>query len=280
MEAVVLIIRAIIPLAVIGVVFGIILGIIGHKIKSDESSTVEKLVTILPDKDCGACGYSTCEEFASALADKNTRPNKCSIADTPTIIQLAKISGQKALRTQKKRAQVMCSGTVDLAPKKYKYDGIMDCVSVSHLGTGDKACPFGCLGYGTCVKVCPFNAIKVENGVAVVEYEKCVGCGLCAESCPKNLIKLVPYASEYWVGCSSTGRGNTIESYCGIGCVGCGICEKNCPNNAIKVENNLAVIDQKKCIQCGTCFEKCPRSTIWYGAFQIKNGDTRPGSLR
>lgn len=279
MEAYILIIRALIPLAVIGIAVGIILGICSNRLKTKTGGIVEKLTAILPGKDCGACGYPSCEAFANALANKEVRPNKCSIAEIGTIAQLARMSGQKAYRTQKMRAQIMCSGTTDLAPKKFKYDGIMDCVSVAQLGTGDKSCPYGCLGYGTCVKVCPFNAIKVENGVAVVEYEKCVGCGLCADACPKHLIRMVPYDSEYWVGCHARSKGETVKSYCGVGCVGCGICADNCSVDAIKVVNNLAIIDYKKCIQCGTCFEKCPRSTIWYGAFQIRNGDTRSGKF-
>ena len=280
MQAYILIIRALIPLALIGVVVGIILGISGNRLRAKSGGIVEKLTTILPGTDCGACGFSSCEAFAESLAVKSVRPNKCSLADTATIVQLARMSGQKALRTQRMRAQIMCSGTSDLAPKKFKYDGIMDCVSVAQLGTGDKACPYGCLGYGTCVKTCPFNAIKVENGVAVVEYEKCIGCGLCADACPKHLIRMVPYDSEYWVGCHARSKGDIVKSYCGVGCIGCGICEENCSVDAIKLVNNLASIDYKKCIQCGTCFEKCPRSSIWYGAFQIKNGDTRSGSFQ
>ena len=190
--------------------------------------------------------------------------------------KIAEIMGQHpAQGSTRMRAQVMCSGTNDLARHKFQYDGLLDCVSVSRIGGGDKECPYGCLGYGTCVKACPFGAIKVENGVAVVEYEKCVGCGLCVNACPKHIIHLVPFSNQYWVGCESRDNGKTVRSYCQIGCIGCGICQRNCPTDAIKVVNGLAEIDYDRCIQCGTCFEKCPRSTIWFGEFQIKEGDTR-----
>ncbi len=280
MEILVLVLRALIPLGILGMLFGLIIGFSARKMRSETNTLFEKINAELPGTNCGGCGFSSCEEFARALSEKTIRPYKCTIADDRTIVKLSRLSGQKALKPIKMRAQVMCSGTIDLAPKKYNYDGIMDCVSVSRLGVGDKACPYGCLGYGTCVKACPFGAIKVENGVAVVEYEKCMGCGLCEKACPKNIIKLVPFRSEYWVGCSSHNDGATVKSYCGIGCISCGICEKNCPTDAIKITDNIAKIDYKKCIHCGTCFEKCPRSTVWYGVFQINNGDTRPGSFK
>ncbi len=280
MDIIILILRALIPLGIIALFFGLLIGFSTKYLHTEKDTILEKVLTILPGTDCGGCGYATCEEYARALMAKEVRPHKCTLADNQTILKLARLSGQKALKPVKMRAQVMCSGTSELAPKKYNYDGIMDCVSVSRIGVGDKACPYGCLGYGTCVKSCPFGAIKVENGVAVVEYEKCMGCGLCEKACPKNIIKLVPYRSEYWVGCSSHNDGATVKSYCGIGCIACGICEKNCPTDAVKLVDNIAKIDYKKCIQCGTCFEKCPRSTIWYGIFQIANGDTRPGSLK
>ena len=279
-EVLILVLRALIPLGILGLAFGAVIGIAGKKLHSENNGLMDKIMAELPMTNCGACGYATCEEFANALMNKAVRPHKCTIADNQTILQLARLSGQKALKPVKMRAQVMCSGTADLAPKKYNYDGIMDCISVSRIGVGDKACPYGCLGYGTCVKSCPFGAIKVENGVAVVEYEKCTGCGLCSKACPKGIIKMVPYRSEYWVGCNSKNDGATVKNYCGIGCIGCGICEKNCSTDAIRVIDNVATIDYKKCIKCGTCFEKCPRSTIWYGVFQIANGDTRPGSLK
>lgn len=189
------------------------------------------------------------------------------MSNDATAQTIAEIVGVEAGSVNKMRAQVMCSGTADKARKKFNYYGIMDCVSVTKIGGGDKECPYGCVGYGTCVKVCPFNAIRIEDNVAVVDYEKCVGCGLCEKACPKHIIRLVPYASEYWVGCVSKDKGPMVRSYCSIGCIGCGICEKNCPTGAIKVEDSIAKIDYDLCIQCGTCFEKCPRSTILFGEF-------------
>lgn len=270
------VLTALIPLALFGLLFGVLLGIASKVFHVHVDERVDKIREILPGANCGACGYAGCAAYAEAIVKDKAPMNRCTASDNSVSSKIAAIMNVAPNEpVVKMRAQVMCSGTKDLAKTKFQYDGMMDCVSVSRLGGGDKECPFGCVGYGTCVKVCPFHAIKVENGVAVVEYEKCVGCGLCAKACPKNIIKLVPYTSEYWVGCLSQEDGKSVRNYCKIGCIGCGICERNCPSDAIHVKNGVAVIDYDRCIQCGTCFEKCPRSTIWFGDFQIQEGDTR-----
>ena len=54
-----------------------------------------------------------------------------------------------------------------------------------------KQCSAGCIGCMKCVKVCEYDAVKVENFVAHVDYSKCVGCGKCHEACPVGAIDLV-----------------------------------------------------------------------------------------
>ena len=51
-------------------------------------------------------------------------------------------------------------------------------------------CSVGCIACGICVKQCEFDAIKVENNIAHIDYEKCTGCGKCADKCPKKIIRL------------------------------------------------------------------------------------------
>ena len=125
------------------------------------------------------------------------------------------------------RAQVMCSGTNELSVKKYIYAGIKDCVSANMLSGGDKLCPDGCIGLGTCAVSCKFDAIHIINGVAAVDYKKCTGCGECIIACPKKIIKLIPYNAKHWVGCSNTDKASNTNNYCNIGCIGCKACENN-----------------------------------------------------
>ena len=59
----------------------------------------------------------------------------------------------------------------------------------------------GCLGFGSCVKACAFDALHIEDGIAVVDREKCKACGKCITACPQHLIDLVPYEQKTLVKC-------------------------------------------------------------------------------
>lgn len=54
-----------------------------------------------------------------------------------------------------------------------------------------KECKAGCIGCMKCVKVCQFDAVKVVNYCAEVDFDKCVGCGACHSACPKGAIDII-----------------------------------------------------------------------------------------
>ena len=90
----------------------------------------------------------------------------------------------------KRKAVVACTG--DTRPLG-DYRGIKSCRAASILSGGFKKCPYGCLGLGDCIKVCPQEAITIdkETDVAVITFNKCNGCGLCIKACPQEAITLV-----------------------------------------------------------------------------------------
>ena len=132
------------------------------------------------------------------------------------------------------------------------------------LRRSSKACTYGCLGDGSCVKACPSDAIHVVDGVAVVDKEACKACGKCIAVCPKHLIELVPYDQKHLVQCSSKDKGKDVMKACSVGCIGCKMCEKVCEFDAVKVVDNIAHIDPEKCTNCGACAQKCPKKIILY----------------
>ncbi len=254
-----------------GLLFGALLGIASRifAVKTDER--IPKILEVLPGANCGGCGFAGCNAYANALVKDGAQTNLCPVGGSEVATKVAEILGVEAKEPEKMAARVLCNGNLERAVQKYIYDGPADCHSAARLGGGRKLCPNGCLGLGSCVEVCPFHAISVETGVAVVDPEKCVACGLCAAECPKQVIKILPVKSKYTVICSSLEKGKDARKACQVGCIGCGLCAKNCPKEAITVKNNLAVIDPEKCVNCGICVSKCPQHAICHVEHLGKN---------
>ncbi len=149
-------------------------------------------------------------------------------------------------KAKRKVAFVKCAGTCEKAGRDYEYTGNEDCAAMAFVPNGGpKSCNYGCLGYGSCVKACPFDAIHIVDGIAQVDKEVCKACGKCVAACPKHLIELVPYDAKHIVQCSSKDKGKDVMKACSVGCIGCHLCEKNCPKDAVHVIDNVAYIDQK-----------------------------------
>ncbi|MCL1857791.1 MAG: RnfABCDGE type electron transport complex subunit B [Oscillospiraceae bacterium] len=266
---------AIIWFSVLGLGFGLILAYAGKIFAAEQDERIEMIADILPSANCGGCGYAGCTALAEAIVSGDAQTNACPVGGTETGTKIAEVMGEQALDSIRYRAQVMCSGTNDFAREKYEYDGIPDCISANRLAGGSKACPNGCLGLGTCVKNCKFNAIKIINGVAAVDYEQCTACGACVAACPKMIIKFIPFEATHWVGCMSVDKGAVTRKNCTVGCIACRLCEKKCPVGAIKITDFVATIDYEKCTSCGDCEKSCPRRVIWSNVSQKSEGIVR-----
>lgn len=249
--------------AVVGIFVGLFLGVAGIRFKVEVNEKEEAVLSALPGNNCGGCGYAGCSGLAAAIAKGEAPVNACPVGGEAVGEQIASIMGVNAEKTEKKVAFVHCKGDCEKARVDYEYAGSEDCRMLGFVPNGGpKSCNSGCLGFGTCAKVCPFDAIHVENGIAVVDKEKCKACGKCIEVCPKHLISLIPYSAKQVVACSSAEKGPVTMKTCEVGCIGCGICVKNCPQGAVKVEDFHASIDYEKCTGCGVCAEKCPKKCI------------------
>lgn len=256
------IIYATIVISIMGLIFGLLLGIASKIFKIEQDEKIPLITEVLPGANCGGCGFAGCSQFADAVIRGEAKPNGCSVGGSSVAESISKIMGIESEGFEKEFAFVQCLGCNENAVKKYAYDGITDCVSASKLLGGDKACVYGCLGYGSCAEVCKFGAISVKDGIAVVNTEKCTGCGACVAVCPKSLIKIISPKDKYVVKCKNQEKGSVVKNECQVGCIGCKICEKSCPVEAVKVESFLASIDSNKCIGCGVCAEKCPKKII------------------
>lgn len=260
----------VIVLGVIGLIFGFSLGFASKAFAVETDPKVDAIKKVLPGANCGACGYPGCDGCANAIVEGNAPVTACIVGGSSVAEKIANIMGAEAGDVVKQVATVLCQGDCDKAKDKYVYAGLRDCRAQNILAGGSKACSYGCLGCGTCVDVCDFDAIHIVNGVALVDKEKCVACGACIKVCPKGIIELVPYDNQVVVKCKSNDPGKVVRQNCSIGCIGCRICVKSCPEDAFSFENNLARINYDKCTNCNICAEKCPTKAIFSSITKVE----------
>lgn len=247
----------------ISLVIGIVLGIAEKVFHVDVDEKEVAIREALPGSNCGGCGFAGCDAMAEAIASGKAPATGCPVGGKPVAEKIASILGQEVGDMERMVAYVKCDGNSDKRAKDYNYIGVDSCLYASLMpGSSPYSCKYGCLGYGSCAKVCPQRAIRIINNKAVVDEELCIACGKCIKTCPHDLIELVPAGSRYRVQCSSHVKGKDVRDACTSGCISCGICQKKCPSGAITVVDNIAKIDYSKCTSCGICAEACPRKII------------------
>ncbi len=267
-----LILIAVIVLGVIGLVSALVLFIISNKFAVHEDARIGQVAEVLPQANCGGCGFPGCSGFAAACvkaADAGSLDGRfCPVGGQPVMDQVAGILGLAAVASAPKVAVVRCNGTCENRPRNAQFDGAQSCRVQQMTGLGETACGYGCLGCGDCVKKCQFDALSMDpvTGLPVVDEEKCTACGACSKACPRGIIEIRlkgPKGRRVVVLCNNKDKGAVANKACKASCIGCGKCVKTCEKfEAITLENNLAYIDAEKCKMCRKCEEACPKGAI------------------
>ena len=258
---------AIISITTIGIICATILSIMSKIMHVTVDERIVRINDALPGTNCGACGFPGCMGYASALVeDATTKSNLCTPGGTAVISQISEVLGIEAEAAIVKVAVIHCGSDENTQKKKMNYAGIETCYAAATVFCGERACAYGCMGYGDCKLVCPYDAICIVNGLARVNRTLCTGCGLCVTACPHKIISIQAGEIETHVLCSNIEKAKNVRKKCTKCCFGCGKCVRECPEEAIMIEDNLARIDYEKCTDCGhcaaTCLTKCIQTVV------------------
>lgn len=151
---------------------GAALGFAAVKFKVKEDPIVEKIDAILPQTQCGQCGFPGCKPYANAIADGSADINQCPPGGEDGIRKLAELLG------------------VEFKPLNAEH-GAPKPKSVAII---DEAV---CIGCTLCIQACPVDAIlgAAKQMHTVIEAE-CTGCELCLAPCPVDCISMQPLSEN------------------------------------------------------------------------------------
>jgi electron transport complex protein RnfB len=158
---------AVLALSLLAAVFGLLLGYASIRFRVEGDPIIEKIDALLPQTQCGQCGYPGCRPYAEAIGRGEADINRCAPGGENTVIALADLLGR------------------DPKPLDVEVQEPMVAVIDENV----------CIGCTLCIQACPVDAIlgAAKHMHTVIESE-CTGCKLCVEPCPVECIHMVPIA--------------------------------------------------------------------------------------
>ena len=229
--------------------------------KQSTSDRIMEIMKALPGGDCGGhggCQCIDCKTCAAAIVE-GAYIGLCPACSTEGINVIAEIMGVTPVEAKDQVAFIRCAGE---AAGKNRFAGGLSCDDAVKKSFLDGECKYGCVGVGSCIERCKFDAMSLLEGMVIIDKARCNGCGACLGICPQELIVMVPGDATNFIPCASKDTEETTKEICGSGCIGCGDCEEACPESAIAMVDNCAVIDYEKCVGCVACALKCRKKII------------------
>lgn len=253
----------IVLIALMIVLFAVYLAIqlwLGEKKSSVVRSIVESKFKDKPEEKVDK------EEIISAIESGEVKASKYDEIKKSEVEEISKSLNEELRKDGEEVAFIFCKGG-SRSSSRFSYQGVQGCKYMNKLYSGNKVCPYACLGCMDCAKVCPTKAIfKNEFGIAEVDRSLCIGCGLCAKECPNKLIKMIPLEQKMVTACKyclTDQRDREINSFCAVGCSKCKRCVKICPTGALTMNDKGEIVfNNAKCTKCYKCVKICPSKTI------------------
>lgn len=248
----------------LGLILAGVIAFANRKLYVYEDPRIEEVEDLLPKANCGACGQPGCRSFAEACVSGTCNPAQCTVNSKDMTAEIAALLGVSTDQSERRVARLACAGGSHVARMRAEYAGLGSCRAAVVAGGGGKACVWGCLGLGDCVKSCNFDAMRMNaHGLPEVIEDKCVACNDCVVACPLDLFSLQPISHKLWVACKSLAEGDKALEDCDVACTACGRCVMDAPEGLIAIKQNLAVIDYtKNKLASRLPIERCPTGAI------------------
>ncbi|MCG6867462.1 MAG: electron transport complex subunit RsxB [Gammaproteobacteria bacterium] len=155
-------------IGLLAVVFGVILGYASVRFRVEGDPVVDRINAILPQTQCGQCGYAGCRPYADAMASGEAEINHCPPGGEQVIGELADLLDREAL---------------PLDEENGVHKEVMVAVIDEHT----------CIGCTLCIQACPVDAILgAAKQMHTVLASECTGCELCIPPCPVDCIEMIP----------------------------------------------------------------------------------------
>lgn len=164
-----ILIFAILALVGLAIAFGAALGLASVRFKVEGDPLIDQIDTLLPQTQCGQCGYPGCRPYATAIAGGDAEINRCPPGGQATIQHLAELLDVEPLELDAEHGTEAEVKTV-----AYIHEDI-------------------CIGCTKCIQACPVDAILgAAKLMHTVIKSECTGCDLCVEPCPVDCIDMIP----------------------------------------------------------------------------------------
>lgn len=164
-----LILIAVLTLSFIAGSFGLILGYAAIRFKVEGNPIVDQVDSLLPQTQCGQCGFPGCRPYAEAIANGEAPINQCPPGGESTIVALSDLLGVEVLPLNEEHGQHNELPLVAFIDEQ------------------------NCIGCTLCIQACPVDAIlgSAKHMHTIIEAE-CTGCELCLPPCPVDCIDMIP----------------------------------------------------------------------------------------